>query len=117
MDATEAYGWGDVAELRDSGGEAFGVEPRGFAVSAGLIHALAVVGDDQGDEGTGPGDHPEGKFHQVKERLRVKLGGGVNLLEVEQHHQPVEDDDCGGKGESQRPANPPQPQLRSSGAD
>ncbi|WP_461025913.1 hypothetical protein [Streptomyces sparsus] len=35
-------------------------------MGAGLIHALAAVGDDQGDERAGPGDHAEGELTKSK---------------------------------------------------
>ncbi|WP_435853579.1 hypothetical protein [Streptomyces sparsogenes] len=57
----------------------------------GLVDALAAVGDDQGNERAGPGDHSEGKIHQVEECLRVELRSGVDLLEAQQVHQPIED--------------------------
>ncbi|GGV97421.1 hypothetical protein GCM10015535_68760 [Streptomyces gelaticus] len=102
-------------EFVDGLGETLRVQPGRFPVGPGLVDALPTVGDDQGDECAGSGDHPEGEFHQVEERLGVELGGGVDLLEVEQHHQPVEDaargQDRGGEGEGQRPAGLPQPKL------
>lgn len=96
-------------------GEALGVQPGGLAVGAGLVDALAAVGDDQGDERTCPSDHPEGEFHQVEERLRIQLRGGVDLLEVQQDYQAVEDaardQDRSDEGQNQRSADLPQPQL------
>ncbi|GAA5608779.1 hypothetical protein Sgri01_07148 [Streptomyces griseus] len=113
VDATESDGWGVGAEFVDGLGEALGVEPGGLAVSAGFVDALAAVGDDQGDECTGTGDHSEGELHQVEERLRVELRGGTDLLDVQQDYQEVEDaardQDRGGEGEGQRPADLPQP--------
>ncbi|GAA3487667.1 hypothetical protein GCM10018987_17460 [Streptomyces cremeus] len=115
MDAAQAYGGGVGAEFVDGRREAFGVQAGGLAVGAGLIHALAAVGDDQGDERTGSCDHPEGELHQVEERLRIELGAGVQCPEVEQHHQHGEDgardEHGGGEGQEQRPADFPQPQL------
>ncbi|MFH8411395.1 hypothetical protein ACH4FX_42565 [Streptomyces sp. NPDC018019] len=111
MDATEPNGRAVRAKFVDRRGETLSVGPGGFAVGTGLVDALAAVGDDEGDEGTGPGDHSEGEFHQVEERLGAELGGGVDLLEAEQQHQPVEDaardQDCGGEGEAQCPADSP----------
>ncbi|MFI2906953.1 hypothetical protein ACG2OD_01600 [Streptomyces sp. PDY-4] len=91
VDASEPDGRGVGSEFVDGLGEAFGMEPGGFAVGAGFVHALAAVGDDQGDERAGPGDHAEGEFHQVEEGLGIKLRGGVDLLEVQQVYQAVED--------------------------
>ncbi|WP_440582006.1 hypothetical protein [Streptomyces flavofungini] len=103
MDAPELDSWRVRAEFVDGLGEAFGVQPGGFAVGAGFVDALAEVGDDQRDERTGPGDHAEGELHQVEERLRVELRGAVELLEAEQERQPVKDaarhKDRGAEGE------------------
>ncbi len=111
VDATKPDGRGVGAEFVDGVGEAFGVEAGGFAAGAGFVDALAAVGDDQGDERAGPGDHAEGELHQVEEGFRVELRGGVDLLEVQQHHQAVEGASCGqyrgGEREGQRPAAPP----------
>ncbi len=91
------------------------MQPGGFAVGASLVNALAAVGDDQGDKCAGPGDHPEGELHQVEECLRIEPRGGVDLLEAQQHYQPVEDAACtqdrGDEREGERPADSPQPQL------
>ncbi|MGW2113412.1 hypothetical protein, partial [Streptomyces sp. NPDC001948] len=87
VDAAEADGWGVRAELVDGLGEAFGVEPGGFAVGARLVHPLAAVGNNQGDERASPGYHSEGDFHDVEERLGVELRCGVDLLEVQQGDQ------------------------------
>ncbi|WP_158718779.1 hypothetical protein [Streptomyces griseus] len=115
MDASEPDGREVGAEFVDGLGEAFGVEPGGFAMGAGLVDALAAVGDDQGDERAGPRDHPEGEFHQVEERLRVQLRGVVDLLDVQEQDQAVEDaardQDRGGEYEGERSADPPQPQF------
>ncbi|MFD6243130.1 MULTISPECIES: hypothetical protein [Streptomyces] len=115
MDAPKSDGWGVRAEFVDGLREALGVEPGGLAVGAGFVDALTAVGDDQGDERTGPGDHAKGKLHQVEERLRVELCGGVDLLEVQQVHQAIEDtaghQDRGDEGEGQGPAHSPEPQL------
>ncbi|MGW2112377.1 hypothetical protein [Streptomyces sp. NPDC001948] len=115
VDAAKSDGWGIGAEFVDGLGKALGVQPGGLAVGAGFVDALAAVGDDQGNECTGPGDHPEGKLHQVEERLRVELRGGVDLLEVQQDDQSVEDaarnQDRGDEGQDQGSADLPQPQL------
>ncbi|WP_353962221.1 hypothetical protein [Streptomyces anulatus] len=60
VDAAEPDGRGVRAEFVDGLGEAFGVKPSCFAVGACFVDALAAVGDDQGDERTGPGNHSEG---------------------------------------------------------
>ncbi|MDK1476947.1 hypothetical protein QNO07_26730 [Streptomyces sp. 549] len=115
MDATEPHGGGVGAEFVDGLGEALGVQAGGFTVGAGLIHALAAVGDDQGDERAGPGHHPEGQLHQVEQRVGVELRRTVDLAEVQQHHQPMEDTTGDqhrrGEGDGQRPTDPPQTQL------
>ncbi|WP_449479919.1 hypothetical protein [Streptomyces avidinii] len=84
-------------------------------MSTGLVDALAAVGNDQGNERARPGDDPEGEFHQVEERLRVELRGAVDLLEVQHHHEPVEDTACDqdrdNEGHGQGPSDPPRSQL------
>ncbi|MFC8075035.1 hypothetical protein ACFUN8_05800 [Streptomyces sp. NPDC057307] len=67
MDAAEADGGGVGAQLLKGLSEAFGVEPGGFAVGARLVDTPASIGDDQGDERTGPGNYPEGELHQIDE--------------------------------------------------
>lgn len=52
------------------------MQPGGLTVGAGLVDALATIGNDQGDERTSPGDHLEGEFHQVEEPIGVELGRG-----------------------------------------
>ncbi|MFC8201586.1 hypothetical protein ACFUTV_40295 [Streptomyces sp. NPDC057298] len=115
VDAAELDGWGVGSEFVDGLGEAFGVEAGGFAVGAGLVDALAAVGDDEGDEGSGSGDHSEGEFHQVEECLGVEFRGAVDFLEVEQYYQSVKncacDQDGGGEGEGPCPADPRQLKL------
>ncbi|MFT9474742.1 hypothetical protein [Streptomyces sp. 11-1-2] len=91
VNATEPDGRGVGAELFDGLGEALGMEPGGLPVSAYLVDALATVGNDQGDERAGPGDHSEGELHQVEKRLRVELGGAVDPPEAQKDHQTVED--------------------------
>ncbi|MFC8217910.1 hypothetical protein ACFUTY_07025 [Streptomyces sp. NPDC057362] len=105
MDAAEPDGRGVRPEFVDGQREALGVKPGCFAMGAGLVDALTPVGDDQGDERTGPGNHAEGKLHQVEECRRVQFRLAVDLLEVQQVHQAVEDptghQDCGGEGDDQ----------------
>jgi hypothetical protein len=101
--------------LFDGLGEALGVEAGGFAAGAGLVHSLASVGDDRGDERTGPGDYPEGELHQVEEGLGVDLRAAVDRLDVQQYHQPAEgaarDQDRSDESEGWRPTDLPQSQL------
>ncbi|WP_199813207.1 hypothetical protein [Streptomyces aureocirculatus] len=66
VDAAEADGWGVGAEFVDGLGEALGVQPGGFAVGAGLVDALAAVGDDQDDERAGPATTPKESFTRSK---------------------------------------------------
>lgn len=68
MHTAEAYCGGLLAELGDGGGEALGVQPGGITQGAVLNDPLAPVGHDQGDQGTGPGNHTERQFHQVEKR-------------------------------------------------
>lgn len=111
VDAVKLDGRRVRAELLDGLGEAFGVEPGGFAVGAGVIDALAAVGDER----AGPSDHAEGEFDQVEESFGVEFLGGVDLLNVQQVHQAAEDaaghQDRGGEGGGQGPADLPEPQL------
>ncbi|MFD0396418.1 hypothetical protein ACFQ3Z_46200 [Streptomyces nogalater] len=92
-------------------GEAFGVEPGGFSVSAGFVDALTAVGDDERNERPSSGDHSEGQFHQVEECLGIELPGVADLLVPQQVHQAVEDaagrQDRGREGDGQGPADLP----------
>ncbi|MFF1405151.1 hypothetical protein [Streptomyces sp. NPDC058294] len=45
------------------------MQPGGFPVGAGLVDALAAVGDDQGDEGPAPATTPKESFTKSKSVL------------------------------------------------
>ncbi len=115
MDATQPDGRGVRAKFVDGLGEALGVQPGGFPVGASFVDALPAVGDDQGDKGTGPGDHSEGEFYQVEERLGVDAAFGLQLAGAEQAPAGVEhgggDSKCGEEGQGEDEADVPQTQF------
>ncbi len=82
--APEAHGGGLLTQLGDGGGEALGMQPGGVPPRPVLVDALTPVGHDQGDQGTGPGDHAERQLHQVEQRLRGEPALGLEALGAEQ---------------------------------
>lgn len=110
---------GFVAELGDGGSEAFAVQTGVVSQGAILVEALAPVGDDQGDEGAGPGHHAEGKLHQVEERLGVDARLGLEPAGAEQAPPGVEhaggDGDCGDEGQKEGDPDFPKAQTATFG--
>ncbi|MFD0507719.1 hypothetical protein ACFQ0G_43100 [Streptomyces chiangmaiensis] len=104
-----------VAELGDSRSEAFRVQAGCLAQGAVLVYALASVGDDQGDQGAGPGDDPERQLHQVEQRLGIDAVLGLQPARTEQVPPGVEDggghEHRGGEGQDEHGADRPQAQA------
>ncbi|WP_435813030.1 hypothetical protein [Streptomyces rochei] len=115
VDSTKADGWGIRTELVDGLGEALGVEPGGFPVSASLIDTLAAVGDDQSNKCAGPGYHAEGQLHQVEESLGVDASFGFQAASAEKVPAGVEhgsgDRKCSEEGQGEDEADVPQTQF------